>query len=60
MVVERRIRGATPHGGVEAVIVYMDDERSVVDEEVATQAAIRELDKNGNLVFETWGRIDHD
>ena len=60
MTKEQRIRMATPHGGVEARIIYMDDEMNVVDKEVATQAVIRELDKNGDLVFETWGRINHD
>ena len=51
------IFGETPNGGVKAEIYYMNDSNEAVEKEIATKAVIRELDKDGNLVYETWGII---
>ena len=51
------IFGETPNGGVKAEIYYMNDSYEVVEKEIATKAVIRELDKDGNLIYETWGII---
>lgn len=37
---------------------YLDDDNNIVDPEKATQGVIRELDKDGNLVSETWGKFE--
>lgn len=49
------INGEMPNGGVKAEIFYMNDDGDVVEKDIATRAVIRELDKNGNLINETWG-----
>ena len=38
--------------------VYLDDDNNIVDSEKATKGVIRELDEQGNLVRETWGRFE--
>lgn len=37
---------------------YFDDNGNMVEPEKATKGVIRELDENGNLVRETWGRFE--
>lgn len=49
------INGEMPNGGVKSEIFYMNDDGDVVEKDIATRAVIRELDKNGNLIHETWG-----
>jgi len=51
------IIGVTPNGGVKAEIYYMNDNDEIVDKTIATRAVIRELDKDGNLIHETWGFV---
>lgn len=38
--------------------VYLDDNNNIVEKEKATKGVIRELDKDGNLVRETWGTFE--
>lgn len=52
--------GPTPAGGVRSDIVYMDDQGNVVDKSKATRAVIREIDRNGKVLRETFGVISHD
>ncbi len=37
---------------------YFDDDGNTVEPEKATKGVIREVDKDGNLVRETWGRFE--
>lgn len=37
---------------------YLDDDDNIVEPEKATKGVIRELDENGNLVRETWGKFE--
>ncbi|MBS4008706.1 MAG: hypothetical protein KGZ45_09845 [Clostridium sp.] len=50
-------KGQTPAGGVRSDIVYMDDKGNVVAKKEATWAKIRELDKDGKVILETFGAI---
>lgn len=52
--------GQTPAGGVRSDIVYMDDKGNVVDKPKATMAIIREFDREGRILKETFGSINHD
>lgn len=52
--------GPTPNGGVSSEIVYLDSRDNVVDKEEATQVWIRELDAQGELVYETFGIIQRE
>ena len=57
MATHERIDGPTPNGGVYSEIYYFDSNGNPVDEEKAARCVIRECDKNGNLIHETWGTI---
>jgi hypothetical protein len=46
--------GATPNGGVKSEIYYFNDKNEAVDKKVATKVTIRELDKDGNLIYENF------
>ena len=37
---------------------YLDDDGNLVEPEKATKGVIRELDKDGNLIRETWGTFE--
>ncbi len=37
---------------------YFDDDGNTVEPEKATRGVIREVDEDGNLVRETWGRFE--
>lgn len=50
------INGETPNGEVKAEIFYMNDDVDVVEKNNVTRAVIRELDKGGNLIHETWDK----
>ncbi|HOV80808.1 MAG TPA: hypothetical protein PK728_12015 [Bacillota bacterium] len=52
--------GLTPAGGVRSDIVYMDDQGNVVDKSKATRAVIREMDRNGKVLRETFGTLSRD
>lgn len=39
-------------------VYYFDDNGNKVEPEKATKGVIRELDENGNLISETWGRFE--
>jgi len=39
-------------------VYYFDDNDNMVDPEKATKGVIRELDENGNLIRETWGKFE--
>ena len=56
----KRIDGKTPKGGAYAEIYFFDDHGNVVDETKATKCVIRECDKNGHLIAETWGIVDNE
>lgn len=49
--------GQTPNGGSVSEIYYLDSQGKPIDKSKAKIAVIRELDKKGNLVFETRGTI---
>jgi len=49
--------GNTPNGGVRSEIYYLNKKRQPVSKEKAEMAIVRELDKDGNLVFETIANI---
>jgi hypothetical protein len=46
------------NGRVKAEIFYFDDLMNPVTRDRATWAVFRELDENGNLIFEAQGFID--
>ena len=39
-------------------VYYFDDNGKKVAPEKATRGVIRELDENGNLISETWGKFE--
>ena len=39
-------------------VIYLDDDKKVVEKEQATRVIIRELDENGALVKEVFGKIN--
>lgn len=47
----------TPNGGVRSEVYYLDDENNMVDEKVATRCEVVELDKDGDIVHRTFGRL---
>ncbi len=51
-------KGSTPNGGVQSEIYYLNNERQSVSKEKAELAIVRELNKDGNLVFETIACIE--
>lgn len=57
MIVRETSVGPTPAGGVRSDIVYLDDQRRPVDKSKATMAIIREFDREGKIVRETFGFI---
>lgn len=50
----------TPNGGVVAEAYFFDDAGNSVEKDRATQMIIRELDSEGNLLWETFGTIERD
>ena len=53
MITKEIHEGSTPNGGVLSEIYYLNKERQPVAREEAELAIVRELDEDGNLVFET-------
>lgn len=49
------IKERTPNGGAYSEIYYLDKDGKVVDESIAVKCVIRECDKNGELIMETFG-----
>lgn len=47
----------TPNGGAYSEIYFFDSKGNVVDESEAVKCVIRECDKDGNLIAETWGTV---
>ena len=39
-------------------VYYFDDNDNMVEPDKATKGVIRELDENGNLIRETWGKFE--
>lgn len=52
-----RIEGSTPNGGAYSEIHYLSAEGRAVDEKEAKRCVIREYDKSGKMIFETWGNV---
>ncbi len=50
--------GATPHGGVKAVLVFTNDEGEIVAKPNAKHVEIRELDAQGRTIQVTFGVAD--
>lgn len=57
MITKEIHKGSTPNGGVRSEIYYLSKEHQPVSKEKTELAIVRELDKDGNLVFETIGSI---
>ena len=51
------LEGPTPAGGVRSEIYYFDRSGNSVDKSKAVRVIIRELDKDGNLILETFGHV---
>ena len=49
---------ASSRGRVKSEIFYFDDDHNPVPRDRATWAVVRELDENGNLLFEAEGFIE--
>jgi hypothetical protein len=49
--------GETPNGGVSSDATYLDGSMIPCDKEKASNIMIREFDKEGNIIKETWGKI---
>jgi hypothetical protein len=54
----KTITGPTPNGGVASTIYYRDDNGDPVDESVATNAEIVEVDVAGKVIYRTYGMIN--
>ncbi|MBA1336722.1 MAG: hypothetical protein HPY66_3157 [Firmicutes bacterium] len=57
MITKEIHKGSTPNGGVRSEIYYLNKEHQPVAKEKAELAIVRELDEDGNLVFETISSI---
>ena len=57
MATHERHNGATPNGGVYSELWYFNKDGNVVDEKEAVRCVIRECDKEGNTIAETWGML---
>ena len=55
MATHERREGATPNGGVYSELWHLDKKGNVVDEKKAVRCVIRECDREGNTIAETWG-----
>ena len=40
-------------------LVYLDNNNNVVEKEAATKAIIKEIDENGKLIREIFGKVDN-
>lgn len=58
MIMKRAEPKASSGRRVRSEIVYFDDDLTPVPREKATWAVFRELDEEGNLLFEAQGFID--
>lgn len=55
MATSREIIGPTPNGGVRSEAIFLDKDRQLVDESVATHVEIVEYDVQGEVVARTYG-----
>lgn len=55
----KRVNEKTPSGGDYSEIYYLNDKHEEVPPEQATQYIIRECKKDGTLVMETSGLMQH-
>ena len=55
MTTYEKINEKTPCGGDYSEIYYFDDNGDPIEAEKATQYVIRECDRDGNLIKETYG-----
>lgn len=54
-----RINGPTPAGGAYAELYMFDKNGTIVEsKDNAVTIVIRECDRDGNLILETWGGIN--
>ena len=58
MATKKRHDGPTPNGGAYSELYFMDKNFKIVDESIATHCVIRECDKNGKLIHETFGLVN--
>jgi hypothetical protein len=49
--------GLPPNNGIRTEIYYFDDQDNPVKKSDSTKVMIRELDANGNLIFETFATV---
>lgn len=57
MLTKETSKHKTPNGGEYSEIYYFDKNMKPIDKNKAVWCWIRELDKDKNLIFETYGRF---
>lgn len=50
--------GDTPNGGIKSIIFYLDSNNNNTEKHLATKARIIELDKDNNIIKETFGILN--
>lgn len=57
MATSRTVDGETPNGGVRSEIIFLNDNRELVDEKDATRAEVIEYDADGKTVGRTYASL---